>query len=144
MKWTAEADAMLTDLHAAKMLFGDIAVVMTRSGYPVTRNACIGRAHRIGLYTRAPTPGKPKKPKQKRSPRAHRRAVMEPNRDDIIRERRPVNRTGLLIDFDPDQCRWPLEEISPRAYRYCTNDKVHPGLPYCLDHHRIAHPSHKG
>lgn len=140
MKWTGDADATLTDLHATGMLFEHIAAVMTHSGYPVTRNACIGRAHRLGLYKRVLTEPR-RKPKPRRSPRPIRRAVMEPDRDEVVCEQRRAHRSGLLIDFDPDQCRWPLEEISPRTYRYCTNDKAHIGSSYCLDHHHIAHPT---
>jgi len=106
----------------------------------LTKNACIGRSHRLGLFRAPPKPKK--RPKLKRRPQPRRTIIVTPDAEERLdlREQRRGARTGLLIDFDHEQCRWPIEEIEPRTYRYCTNDKAHIGSSYCLDHHQIAHP----
>lgn len=51
----------------------------------------------------------------------------------------PRNRTGHLIDLDPDQCRWPLGKINDHPpYMFCTADAV-PMKPYCTHHCSIAY-----
>lgn len=143
MIWTEEADALLRELHADYTLsITQVAVKMAeRLGVTLTKNACIGRSHRLGLYRAPPKPKK--RPKLKRRPQPRRTTiVMTPDADDerASREARRAARTGLLVDFDSEQCRWPLEEISHATYHYCTNDKANLGSSYCIDHHQIAHP----
>ena len=42
-------------------------------------------------------------------------------------------RTGLLIDLDWNQCRWPVKEIGHATYLFCCEDQ-YPGKSYCIDH----------
>jgi hypothetical protein len=142
--WTEEADALLRELHADHSLtMTAVALEMSRRlDCELSKNACIGRAHRLGVF-RTLRRGK-RKPRAalRRSPKPRRRIIVTPDAEEerAFREQRRAVRTGLLIDFDHEQCRWPIEEISPRTYRYCTEDKAHLGSAYCAKHHTIAHP----
>ena len=140
--WTAAAVAEFTRLHAARLSFADIAIELQKLGFAIGRNACIGKAKRMGIVNgrRPGNNGKRKSAADRiaalnnATKAAARRIACTP----IEAPPPPVkNRTGDLVDLDQDQCRWPIGDRPP--FTFCTNDKC--GVlnsPYCHDHHERA------
>lgn len=108
--WTPAQDAMLKDLLATGISFSQIAMEMN-AGF--SRNACIGRASRLGLS------GPVKKFRAPRTPRS--RVVNTPRTIRAARERpapSPIPEPQLsaeflgvaLLDLTPEMCRFPRGE----------------------------------
>jgi GcrA cell cycle regulator len=97
-----------------------------------TRNAVIGKAHRLHLPKRkprqAPTPLLPYVLKKK---------VLK---KEVVRKktvREPTVRVRSLLP-DSDGCRWPVGTDVLHAGFYCNVERIN-GSSYCLHHHSIAH-----
>lgn len=155
--WTDEraetAKTMWAEGHSA-------SIIAARIG-GVSRNAVIGKLHRMGLAgersrSRATRYRKPTKI-QARRPRRVRPAWMEalgqfrvephtPAIEPVIppEERKPLlvrKADGLLHandDLTNDSCCWPCGDPQDADFGFCGRTKV-PGVSYCLDHARIAY-----
>ncbi len=118
----------------------------------VTRNAVIGKIHRLGLSSAHP-PGAsgrscPPRPRPRRAS-SHSRLMRlmfsegEPLTG-ATKAPAPIESTQpcSLLDLVNGKCRWPLEQESGdrRAgdLLFCANQSV-PGLPYCTGHARMAY-----
>jgi GcrA cell cycle regulator len=123
MTWTPDMDRQLAELRARGLSFGEIARAI---GCGVSRNACIGRAGRIGIrvvtkitkakpMTEAPPP-KPPPP---------------PESVEIASE--PVT----TLDLSHTQCKFPLGDPCEESFRHC-GAKRKPGRPYCEAHCAVA------
>jgi GcrA cell cycle regulator len=94
----------------------------------VSRNAVIGKLHRIEGYTpppHKPPPRKPPAPVWKPPPPPKRRVV--------------INQPFLNLTLDElkrDVCRYPHGDQSP--FRFC-GQKVRPGAPWCALHCRMVY-----
>lgn len=115
----------------------------------VTRNAVIGKIHRLGLS------GRPSGGTFQRSPRPARmaRAVSAPRAVAFgsAARRRPavvVNPVevvpegpgliGDLVALNAHVCRWPIGDPTAPDFSFCGRATAGEG-PYCADHHRCAH-----
>jgi GcrA cell cycle regulator len=122
----------------------------------VTRNAVIGKVHRLGLSGRAKSPSSSAIPRQRKA------RPVQP----MMRISRPVSRgnTALAQAFDMDveadpishdnvvpmsqrktllelseaTCHWPVGDPSSTEFYFC-GGKALGGLPYCAHHSRIAY-----
>jgi GcrA cell cycle regulator len=139
--WTPARVAMLTGMWNEGKSGKEIA---DRLGY-VTRNAVIGKAHRLGLKGVArPEP----KPKQEKRPRGRpkivrldttqkrNRAALNGIKGQILIAQRlgakPVTR--LLPKLGKvAECRWPEGDPKEPGFHFC-EAKTEPGRPYCLEH----------
>ena len=139
--WTREASLRLVELYHEGRSAAVIAVLLCREGFiNVSRNAIIGRCHRLQL------PARPKKPitrrrvrntaqeTEKRRERRRREQEREQLMDRDTRNKlRCEDVTPLLIsihELTSNTCRYPYGDHPP--FRYC-------GLPiahrsYCLVH----------
>jgi GcrA cell cycle regulator len=130
--WTAEMILKFNKLHRQQppLSFGKIAAEMSAAfNIELTKNACIGKASRLGLPTR----------QQSDTPRKNRgKAKMIRIRVDApiaanIAPRQP----GIGLDIYQTRegdCKWPLGEIEDRPpYRYCGAPSLL-GRPYCNEH----------
>ncbi|WP_372784592.1 GcrA family cell cycle regulator [Phenylobacterium sp.] len=112
----------------------------------VTRNAVLGKVHRLGLSNRrpartsgAPAPRAPRLPKPPRPVRA--KAIptlrqVEPPRESPRAEVGP----GLvprLEDLGPCACHWPVGDPSAESFRFCGRRTGDP--PYCDAHRAVAY-----
>jgi GcrA cell cycle regulator len=62
LEWTAQMDTRLRQLHQDGLSYRRIAEQLNAElGLDLTKNACVGRGHRLGLPLRA-EPGKPGRP----------------------------------------------------------------------------------
>jgi GcrA cell cycle regulator len=112
-------DARLLELHKAGLTFRAIADTLNAEfNTRITHNACIGRAHRLGLELRlSPLPPKPK-PKPKPKPR---------NPDGVP-----------FLELDRNDCHWPYGELLDRPVLFC-GMPVQEGSPWCAAHYEKAY-----
>ncbi len=158
MSWTDERIALLKRMWKEGKSAADIAKALAKG---VTRNAVIGKAHRMGLSGR-PSPIKkpvvaPKKeivrkelakpPLKKAVPPVvvsgvrHNplvREVTEPRKF----EKEPIPPGGgvALIDLTERMCKWPIGDPREDDFTFCGRN-IRPGTPYCPDHAGMAYQS---
>jgi GcrA cell cycle regulator len=136
MMWTSEQDDQLRELHVAKETFVEIGAQIG-----VTKNAAIGRAHRLGLPPRrdmsAPPKPRNRSPNRpKAEPRVSMRRLAMTFRDKLAcPDTLSVGSAKSLLDLAPDECRWPFGD---KPYTFC-GCKAVTELPYCAGHARIAY-----
>ncbi|MDZ4761938.1 MAG: GcrA family cell cycle regulator [Alphaproteobacteria bacterium] len=155
MGWTEERVAELKKLWAE----GHSASQIAKRLGSVTRNAVIGKVHRLGLSGRA-TPSRP----VKRSPR-----LAQPKPHHLPRQASPARNgaTGLAVrqsvsiaplplpdaNIEPlllpngdmvtvmtvkdSMCKWPIGDPADSTFGFCGRGSCH-GSPYCADHARVA------
>jgi GcrA cell cycle regulator len=149
--WTDDMLAHLTELVKDGVSFGKIVTAMNnRFGLSLTRNACIGKAHRTGLYhpnkpERAPLT--PRQPRPRRAPRWH--LPPPPSQDPsglpadtFSVDRLPYPHKCTLLALTSVTCRWPVGDPLSSDFFFCggASDNRN-GRPYC-DHH-AANAAHK-
>ena len=147
MGWTDERVEILKKLWLEGLSASQIAKQLGG----VTRNAVIGKVHRLGLSGRA-TPSQPTRPafRAARSPRpvmsspaAHRRADA-PRPDAATRVAlRPVPYveepgTATVLTLGAHMCKWPIGDPSTDSFTFCGRRSEAEG-PYCPNHARIAY-----
>jgi GcrA cell cycle regulator len=150
--WTLEQSELLKDCVLRQRLsFAESAIrINEQFGTAYTRNAVIGRAHRIELVspTRARLPHKPRKP-QPYKPRPHKprersltRVVAGgfdgPGSVTSIAEIKPrcIEIECLVTVVDVSGCRYPSEHP---PFLFCDGPQQ-PGSSFCPSHHAICHP----
>jgi len=134
VSWTEERVDTLRRLFEAGVSFAAIAAELN-----ITRNAAIGKAHRLGLYREAPAQlgGRPKSQKEQR-PRKERvffvkRSVPLPPETHAA-DAGPLH-IGLF-DLTDATCKFPFGTQTP--FTFCGHATA-PGLPYCKAHCLIAY-----
>ncbi len=150
MSWTDERVELLKKLWSEGLSASQIA---GRLG-GVTRNAVIGKVHRLGLSGRATTsrvkslrPRKRvnnavKRPARPRFPTNGNPAVRElyageayvPVQEEI---EIPEAQRKSLQGLESCSCRWPVGDPQTQDFYFCGGKAV-PGLPYCEHHARRA------
>ena len=148
MGWTEERVAILKKLWLEGLSASQIAKQLGG----VTRNAVIGKVHRLGLSGRA-TPSSPPRPvfKTPRAPRpasssssslAPRRiaaANPEPLPSSYVEE--PGSATVLTLGAH--MCKWPIGDPASDGFTFC-GKRINDGS-YCVEHARVAYqPQQKG
>jgi GcrA cell cycle regulator len=152
MAWTDERVEMLKKLWQEGLSASQIA---GRIG-GVTRNAVIGKVHRLGLSGRAMPSGtrstsrprtvQPRRPRPRpslpgaapRAPWHWDRAVQadghfEPSEELDI----PIAERKSILELKEGDCRWPIGDPQAADFHFCGRGK-HVGLPYCEFHARKA------
>jgi GcrA cell cycle regulator len=156
MSWTDERVE-----HLKKMWLDGLSAsqIANELAHGITRNAVIGKVHRLGLSGRvkspAPAPvrvrakGRPEVETQSPSaPVSHgnlalaadvRPAVAPAPRsakEDVVI---PMSERVSIMELRESMCRWPLGDPASSEFRYC-GAKMQVGLgPYCTYHARIAY-----
>jgi GcrA cell cycle regulator len=103
----------------------------------VTRNAVIGKAHRLKLSNRVSPIQQDNKKSASPAPVIREKivAVVAPV---TIREI-PLKTKGVkMIDLRDRMCRWPSGDPREANFSFCGCGSV-PGLPYCPDHAKMAY-----
>lgn len=139
MNWTKENDALLIKLRDTGLSYEAIARVLSKeTGHRLTRNSCVGRAHRIDMPISARqsermvsrrtrrAPPKPQQQTCKPSPLASLPTSPLPQAQDY-----DVPRVAFA-DLEPHHCRFPVGEPTQG---FCGHSKV-TGLAYCEVHSR--------
>jgi len=146
MSWTDERVALLTKLWADGLSASQIAAELGG----ITRNAVIGKVHRLGLSGRAKSPSssspRPRKARSSGMLRVSRPSMrgntalaydydieLEPEQIDI-----PVEQRKTLLELTEKTCRWPIGDPGSQEFYFCGGDTMNE-LPYCSYHSRVAY-----
>ena len=161
MAWTDDRVATLTKLWADGLSASQIAKQLGG----VTRNAVIGKVHRLGLSGRA-KPSSParkaaarktaaskasrarasSKPKQKtvrarsvpRAPRVVAKAPVPPPPPPLEAKPMSNGEFATIMTITEHMCKWPIGDPGADNFRFCGR-KTDPEEPYCLAHSRVAY-----
>jgi GcrA cell cycle regulator len=133
-EWTEERNAQLKQLWNDGLSASQIARVM---GGGVSRNAVIGRVHRMGLAGRA-TPRRERPPAKTKEPRAMRPDTLPDPADGPALE--PIIEDGgavTTMKLTDRHCRWPIGDPLDADFHYCGHPPASQS-PYCAAHTRKA------
>ncbi|WP_442755589.1 GcrA family cell cycle regulator [Methylocystis sp. JAN1] len=160
MSWTDERVELLRKLWSDGLSASQVAAEL---GPGITRNAVIGKIHRLGLAERAKTASAPrqraaKAPRQATAsvaapaPRVNGHAVhgnvalafapqtvvvarVNPEEEVVI----PMSERVTLMELRESMCRWPMGDPTTPEFRFCGGKSPIGGGPYCAHHARIAY-----
>ena len=119
----------------------------------VTRNAVIGKVHRLGLSGRA-APSHPSRPafKAPRPPRPMSTPVARPRSLEPRAHHLPAPRpapfvelpgTATVLTLGRHMCKWPIGDPASDDFTFCGRRASDEG-PYCIDHARVAYQPPQG
>ena len=146
MGWTDERVELLKKLWADGLSASQIAAELGG----ITRNAVIGKVHRLGLSGRAKSPSstapRPRKARPSGMMRVSRPAIrgntalaydyeVEPEPDLI---EIPAEQRRTLLQLNEHTCRWPIGDPGSEGFYFCGGDTANE-LPYCSYHSRVAY-----
>ncbi|HEY1736854.1 MAG TPA: GcrA family cell cycle regulator [Methylovirgula sp.] len=153
MSWTDERVELLRKLWLEGLSASQIASALQNG---ITRNAVIGKVHRLGLSGRikASAPSiprvrtKPLRPAAPRPPISRGNTALamktlpaeivepEPLEDVVI----PISERVTITELKEAMCRWPLGDPTTAEFRFCGAKKPPDAAgPYCSYHSRIAY-----
>jgi GcrA cell cycle regulator len=133
MGWTEERVEQLKTLWTEGLSASQIA----RALGGVTRNAVIGKVHRLGLAGRA-GPARSERPRSVSHKSVVRMAQPEPpvvEEDPIILE---DGGFATVLTINDRMCRWPIGDPAENEFHFCGH-KPKSGSPYCEAHARKAY-----
>ncbi|MEP4032853.1 GcrA family cell cycle regulator [Roseibium polysiphoniae] len=160
MSWTNERVELLkklwTEGHSASQIAGELG--------GVTRNAVIGKVHRLGLSGRAKTPAPASKPRRSRTTTAstsssNRPSAPQPQTQgatalkmetapapvaqikpeaEPIAELVPISERASILTLTERTCKWPIGDPSSDDFYFCGRSSD-AGVPYCAHHCKIAY-----
>jgi GcrA cell cycle regulator len=142
MGWTDERVALLRKLWTEGLSASQIAKQLGG----VTRNAVIGKVHRLGLAGRA-TPSRPaKRPVRNARPRVI--GPMAPRLRPasslplvVIPDLEPIKfedgKTATVLSLNESMCKFPIGDPTDVNFAFCGRGSV--TGPYCADHARLAY-----
>ncbi len=146
MGWTEERVEMLKKLWLDGLSASQIAKQLGG----VTRNAVIGKVHRLGLSGRA-APSQPSRTMFK-APRPPRPAAA----GSLVQRRAPERLhaapppaprpapfieqpgTATVLTLGAHMCKWPIGDPSSDGFTFCGRRAADEG-PYCIEHARLAY-----
>ena len=129
--WSLGEIEKLRALILRGLPFSKIADILGR-----TRNACIGRSHRIDdlpkveKVKKPPPPPKEKKVKPLKKKRERGNIIMFPA------PKAQKQKRLTILDLSAGQCRYPIDESRDGIHYFCGQDAVG---SYCEKHHKIAY-----
>jgi GcrA cell cycle regulator len=155
MGWTDERVETLKKLWLDGLSASQIAKQLGG----VTRNAVIGKVHRLGLSGRA-APSQPARPAFKAPRPARPAATAVPMaRRAAPPQTREVSPTTARVPSQPPQpeergvatvltlgahmCKWPIGDPATDDFSFCGRRSADDG-PYCVEHARVAYQPHQG
>ncbi len=157
MAWTDDRVELLKKLWAEGLSASQIA---NRLG-GVTRNAVIGKVHRLGLSGRTTT-SRAKATRRRRTPahtqnrsarpqmRSHGSTALKPAYDadadeeyqlapaSIMELVIPLNERASILTLDETKCRWPIGDPGDEDFHFCGRHSEI-GVPYCQHHSSVAY-----
>ncbi len=158
MSWTDERVDMLKQLWLDGKSASQISSIL---GSGVTRNAVIGKVHRLGLAGRPKVPAlgaaSSRAPRVRAAPRHATGAAVavrprivgntalalahdfQLNIEDPISESVvvPMSVKVTIVDLNEAMCKWPLGDPTTLEFRYCGAPAN--GAPYCAYHAKLAY-----
>ena len=156
--WTDERVELLKKLWTDGLSASQIAAELGN----VTRNAVIGKVHRLGLSGRAkdakPAGAAARPRKATRAPSAPAPIAPQPHNNNVVMAPIPLQAVAAeepvvfaedeiaipmservtIMDLRESMCRWPMGDPTKPEFRFCGARSI-TGLPYCTHHARIAY-----
>jgi GcrA cell cycle regulator len=151
MSWTDERIELLKKLWSDGLSASRIAAELGG----ITRNAVIGKVHRLGLSGRAKSPctsvPRVRKPRSASALLRLGRPIVRGNTvlaaayeiedevapepiDNII----PIGQRRTILELTDQTCHWPVGDPGTDDFFFCGGNTVD-GLPYCAYHSRVAY-----
>ena len=151
MSWTDERVELLKKLWSDGLSASQIAAELGS----VTRNAVIGKVHRLGLSGRAKSPSssasRPRKPRAATQMLRVSRGAIRGNtalarayeydfdpEPELIENIIPIGQRRTLLELTEATCRWPIGDPGAEGFAYC-GSQTKTGLPSCPYHSRVAY-----
>ncbi len=149
MSWTDERVELLKKLWSDGLSASQIAAELGG----ITRNAVIGKVHRLGLSGRAKSPSAGvARPRKMRSPMlrigrgairgntalAHAYEIEAEAEPELLDNVIPIGQRRTLLELNEQTCRWPVGDPGSGDFFFCGGNTIE-GLPYCAYHSRIAY-----
>jgi GcrA cell cycle regulator len=157
MAWT---DEIVEQLKQHWMDGKSASQIASLLGNGVTRNAVIGKVHRLGLAGRAKTPSSGASRPRRLAPPAHRvagprlspaprmmrgatalaiapQALSELEQPEFESVVVPMSLRVTIIELKESMCRWPLGDPTSSEFRYCGSPTA--CGPYCAYHGGLAY-----
>ncbi len=163
LSWTDDRVDQLKKLWAEGLSASQIA---SRLGHGVTRNAVIGKVHRLNLAGRATQPRSavPRTPRKQREPSHPGRTTGMPSmpsagatalkpmvrveaqpRQNALPEPKPLRLVDLprdgrvtILHLSDKTCKWPIGDPGSEEFCFCGHNP-RDGSPYCEYHARLAY-----
>lgn len=151
MSWTDERVELLKKLWSDGLSASQIAAELGG----ITRNAVIGKVHRLGLSGRAKSvsAGVPR-PRKMRPPAhmlriargairgntalAHAYEIETETEPELLDNVIPIGQRRTILELTEQTCHWPIGDPSSGDFFFCGGNTV-AGLPYCAYHSRMAY-----
>jgi GcrA cell cycle regulator len=152
MSWTDERVELLRKLWLDGLSASQIAAELAHG---ITRNAVIGKVHRLGLSGRvkAQAPAASRQRTRSAAPRPAPRPAAPVARGNLAVAFRPMeapeplpmedvvipmSEMVTIMDLREGMCRWPVGDPTTPEFRFCGSKGASVG-PYCQHHARIAY-----
>lgn len=151
MSWTDDRVEQFKKLWEAGLSASQIAAELGN----VTRNAVIGKVHRLGLSGRAKSPSSAAPRPRKVRPAQHMMRISRPVSrgntalahvyeveveadpiafDNVV----PMSQRLSLLELTEATCHWPVGDPGSADFFFCGGKSIS-GLPYCAHHSRVAY-----
>jgi GcrA cell cycle regulator len=147
MSWTNERVERLKTLWTEGQSASAIAATLGE----VTRNAVIGKVHRLGLAGRAGTSRRGRtarhsplrhsaRPRPRRAHGAVPKPVSSPRAKPLLLELGPAPEIPVTVArLTAETCRWPEGDPKLAGFHFCGRPKAEAPGPYCGVHAAIAY-----
>ncbi|MFE0758868.1 GcrA family cell cycle regulator [Inquilinus sp. NPDC058860] len=134
MSWTEERVAQLRQLWGNGKSASEIAEILGG----VSRNAVIGKAHRLELSGR-PSPIK-RKEDEEEEVAVTVAAEAPPAVEKVPAKPVPERKSGgaTILNLTERMCKWPIGDPRDKDFHFC-GKAAHGNLPYCAEHAQIAY-----
>ncbi|MTH96505.1 GcrA family cell cycle regulator [Roseibium sp. RKSG952] len=159
MSWTTERVEHLKKLwsegHSASQIAAELG--------GITRNAVIGKVHRLGLSGRTKATPAPSKTRRSKTPDTSSAEAPEQNtasqlqtegatalkaapepapqaeaKTEPLAELVPISKRASIMTLTERTCKWPIGDPSTDEFYFCGRGSE-PGTPYCAHHCRVAY-----
>jgi GcrA cell cycle regulator len=151
MSWTDERVELLKKLWSDGLSASQIAAELGG----ITRNAVIGKVHRLGLSGRAKsTSSAAPRQRKARAPShmmrigrpairgntalAHAYEIETEAEPELIDNVIPIGQRRTILELNEQTCRWPVGDPSSGDFFFCGGNTLE-GVPYCAYHSRVAY-----
>ena len=149
--WTDEDDAKLRELLEQGLSYFEVSEALGR-----TRNACIGRGHRIGIMTKTDPAiidakrarwSRKKPERQKKEPLAEALVIpfpltvttTEPRYEQPLANETAFGQPKSINGLSQNHCRWPVHRsLTSDRWLFCAANRREKSS-YCAEHHLLAY-----
>ena len=151
LTWSDDRVEQLKKLWEAGLSASQIAAELGG----ITRNAVIGKVHRLGLSGRAKSASStaPRQRKTRSSSHmlrmtrasvrgntalAHAYEIEAEATPELMENIIPIGQRRTILELTEQTCRWPIGDPGSTEFFFCGGNTIG-GLPYCAYHSRVAY-----